>query len=272
MKKTFGITINCFEDSIELLEPMLKNIRPHVDHINIIYQKISNIGIPSVLDIEKIVTDLKDQGLIDIIFGYKPVLQQNSHYNELSKRNLGIMIAEENNIDYVLIADVDEFYIPSQFEYMKQYYLDNDIDIGYANMQTYYKSPEYCLETPETYFVTTFIKIKKNTFIKLAEPTPIGIIVDPTRNITFDKYHIFSREEVEMHHMSYVRLDISKKFLNSSARVNFNNSINDLIEYYEMWQPNMKAMLAGSNNSFHKLKKVDTLSHINFGFNLLAEK
>lgn len=270
MKKTFGVSFNVFEDSIETLPACIKNIRAHVDHINIVYQKVSNLGIPAILNIEKIVMELKNQGLIDVIFEYKPSLKQNGHFNEISKRNIGLLLAQEANIDLFMTMDQDEAYLDEQFEWVKQYYLDNDIEAGYCQMQTYYKSPSYCLEIPEEYYVSLFFKLNKYSFFKLAAPAPVTI--DPSRNISTDKFKIFKRSEIEMHHFSYLRKDISKKFLNSSARVNFNDSINDLIEYYNDWKPSMKALFAGSPNAFHKLKKVNTWDHIDFGFDLLEEK
>lgn len=38
-----GISINLF-DGEELLKPLLVNIRPHVDYINIVYQEVSYWG------------------------------------------------------------------------------------------------------------------------------------------------------------------------------------------------------------------------------------
>jgi hypothetical protein len=263
MKKTFGISVNVFDDSIELLPSMLKNIRPHVDHISVIFQTISNIGIPSTEDVQGIVEDLKNQGLIDVIFHYKPSISQGSHFNEISKRNLGLLIAKENNIDYFLTADQDEYYLDIEFNKMKQYYLDNDIEAGYCQMQTYYKSKEYCYEIPEEYYVSLFFKLNDKSFFKLADPAPV--LVDPSRNISTDKYKIFDRNEIEMHHLSYVRKNIEKKFLNSSARVNFDKNISTLIDYYNSWEvtePLMKAMSAGTNLSFNKLKRVDTWNHL----------
>ena len=51
MNKKFGVSYNVFSDSIELLEPSIKNIRKSVDHISIVYQTISNIGQQTSLDI-----------------------------------------------------------------------------------------------------------------------------------------------------------------------------------------------------------------------------
>jgi hypothetical protein len=45
--------------------------------------------------------------------------------------------------------------------------------------------------------------------------------------------------------MSYVRKDISKKMNNSSAKVNFQNAIPMLTEYFNNWQFDKKALMPG---------------------------
>jgi hypothetical protein len=237
-----GISYNLF-DGEELLEGSIKRVRDYVDYISVVYQKISNFGNPANESLIPLLENLKNQGLIDNLTLYEPK-HFDGHDNEINKRNIGLSLSRQNGCTHHMSMDSDEYYIPSEFEYMKnKIYVDN-VDCGYVQMLTYYKTWDYIIDPPEEYYVPTIIKIKStNTFIK---SYPSHVLVDPTRRISqLNNSIIFRRDEVQMHHGSYIRNDIRKKFENSSANVNFKNEIDRLVENYENWSFPNQALLAG---------------------------
>ena len=66
-----GISYNLF-DGEELLEYSINSVRDSCDHINVVYQKISNWGEPCSKDLEDILHDLLRKKLIDKIYCYSP--------------------------------------------------------------------------------------------------------------------------------------------------------------------------------------------------------
>jgi len=87
-----GISYNLF-DGEELLESSIQSVRASADHINVIYQKISNWGEPCSENLEDLLSDLVKKKLIDKIYCYSPK-KTSAGKNELHKRNIGLNIAK----------------------------------------------------------------------------------------------------------------------------------------------------------------------------------
>ncbi len=184
MNKKFGVSYNIFSDSIELLEHSIKCIREHVDHINVVYQTVSNMGLASSEPIEDIVNDLLARGLVDEVYCFKPKVQRGPHANECEKRQLGSYISANAGCHYHMCADADELYNEKQFVHMKNTYLTDNLVAGYAQMQTFYKSTEYVLDPPETYYVSLFYDISNGD--TYAFNAPCEVLVDPTRKMVLN--------------------------------------------------------------------------------------
>jgi hypothetical protein len=86
------------------------------------------------------------------------------------------------------------------------------------------------------------------------------VLVDPTRRMNPGNCKIFTRDEIEMHHASYVRNDIAKKLFNSSSISSFGDIIEDLINYFNDWKEGDKAFMPDRNK--YELKKVDNIFNI----------
>jgi hypothetical protein len=69
---------------------------------------------------------------------------------------------------------------------------------------------------------------------------------------------IFSREEIEMHHMSYVRKDIRKKLQNSSASPNFKN-IDKIVGYFKEWVYPAKGLMGGAPDKLYDIVETEKL-------------
>ncbi len=254
--KKYSIGFNVFDDSIELLEASISNLRPLVDKIYVVWQDVSNFGENAVEPIAEFIEGLKAKGLIDDEYKFKPKPAMGAHYNEMEKRRIGLYLAQADGMDYFMSMDSDEFYDESEFIAMKQTYIDEDLDSGYAQMQTYYKQSDICFETPEEYYVSLFYKVREGVTFEYGV-TPV--LIDPTRRQDFGKYKIFTREEIQMHHMSHVRKNIARKFNNSSASVNFRSDIPKLIACHESFDINKSNLVLtpGLPCTWVRVKKVE---------------
>lgn len=248
-----GVSYNLF-DGEELLEGSIKSIRESVDYVSVVYQTVSNFGEPANDRLVPLLKKLKEEGLIDELFEFKPSVNKGGHHNELNKRNIGIALSQGAGCTHHMSMDSDEYYVKEQFEFMKKTMLEGDFDSSACQMVTYYKEFIYRLEPKEEYFVTGLHKI--NIASKYLYAYNFPVLVDPTRRVVPGKFRKFEREEIEMHHMSYIRDDIRKKLNNSSARGNFRD-IDRLVNRYESWEFPQKALLGGTPDKESDIVKVD---------------
>ncbi len=250
-----GVSYNIF-DGEELLENSIKSIRKNVDYISVVYQEVSNFGNPCNDNLIPLIKRLKDEGLVDEIFKYKPQPHRGGHFNEINKRNIGLLLSEGAKCTHHMAMDSDEFYTDEQFNFLKKEMIDGDYDSSCCQMTTYYKEPQYRLDPKEDYYVSLIYKIRtgKQYVMGLTFPT----LVDPTRRMEAGKCKIFSRDEIEMHHMSYVRKDIRKKLQNSSASPNFKN-IDKIVDYYNTWEFPNQGLMGGAPDKLFNIVEVKQL-------------
>lgn len=244
-----GVSYNLF-DGEELLESSIKSIRDNVDYISVIYQTISNFGNPCDDELVPLLEGLRDRGLIDEMFEYRPTVNKGGHYNEIRKRNLGLYMSEGSECTHHMAMDSDEFYTDEQFKYMKKTMEDGDYDSSACQMTTYYKDSKYRLEPKEEYYVSLPFKLVVGKEYVIGTPFPV--LVDPTRRMEPGKCKVFTREEIEMHHMSYVRKDISRKLQNSSASPNFKN-IDKIVDYFEKWEYPKQGLMGGAPDKLYDI-------------------
>jgi hypothetical protein len=102
------------------------------------------------------------------------------------------------------------------------------------------------------------IKPRKNFIFTHKFP----VLVDPTRSMEPENCKIFTRDEIEMHHMSFVRNDISKKLNNSSAKVNFESFIPEFVKYFNNWELGQKAITPGKPPREFDIVEVDDIFNI----------
>lgn len=220
-----GVSYNLF-DGEELLEFSIKSIRKKVHHISVVYQAVSNFGQSADLDLVKKLKIMKENGLIDSLYEYKPDLKINAHENEKKKRDIGLLIAKKNRCNYFLSMDVDEFYDENQFEFAINSIIKNGIKSSAVSIVEYLKQPEYQIvgsytfvpENSEHYnfYVPFIIKIRKfgrQYHGKGYFPCE----TDATRKLLINgKFKLFAPQDIVMHHMSTIRVNLNKKYENSS--------------------------------------------------------
>jgi hypothetical protein len=253
-----GVSYNIF-DGEELLKNSIKSVRNNVDYISVVYQTVSNFGNPCSSDLVPLLERLKSEGLIDELFEYTPKINKGGHYNEITKRNLGLYLSEGAGCTHHMAMDSDEFYSDEQFKYMKKTIEDGDYSSSACQMTTYYKEPVYILDPKEDYYVSLLFKISGGVEFVMGCPFPV--LVDPTRRMEAGKCKIFTRDEIEMHHMSFVRNDIRMKLNNSSANGSFNQIIDKIVNHYTKWEYPNDAMWA--SGQLLKVKKIDKLFDAN---------
>jgi hypothetical protein len=248
-----GVSYNLF-DGEELLEDSIKQIRSEVEHISVVYQTVSNFGNKCDPELVNMLTDLKERGLIDQLFEYKPIIGVGGHYNEVTKRNIGLSLSIGAGCTHHMSMDSDEFYKPNQFKLIKTKMEEGDFDSSFCQLKTYYKERDVILTPPEDYYVSLIYKITPDNSFVLGLPCPV--LVDPTRRMNSGKHIIFTREEVQMHHMTYVRKNLRTKLENSSALMNFKDRIDNLVKYHDEWKYPMDALMGGNPDKLYKTKKV----------------
>ena len=267
-----GVSYNLF-DGEELLRDSILSIRDSVDFVSVVYQKESNYGNPYDPRVDEILDELINEKLVDFAMPIKPDYDESHYelyeivhigaYNEVNKRNIGLEISRQKECTHHLTIDVDEFYLKEEFDAMKEAIEEHDPDTTACKMVTYYKKPTLILDPPEDYLVTFIIKITPTAKFHWNHPFPVA--VDPTRKLKPGKFIELGRSGIEMHHMSYVRDDISIKLTNSSALGNFAKRKDDIINHWRDWKPGDQALVGGTDEVWSDLKEIDNLFNVKVG-------
>lgn len=225
-----GITYMVY-DGFELLEFAVKSIRSQIDHISVTYQDISYFGNPPDPELFLTLEKLENLKLIDEIIFLKTDLSLHHKENELNLRNSGLQASRNAGCTHHISADVDEFYKADQLAYAKNVMDNNDYEFSVAYLDTYYKDPTF-LVYPDQHLLTSFIHPIDNEYNKNILYPEFPFHMETTRRLTKNKkYKIFSKEELTIHHMSYVRKNIYKKFQNSD-----NARFYNLKKFIAVWE------------------------------------
>jgi hypothetical protein len=251
-----GVSYNVW-DGEELLEASIKSIRGNVDYISVVYQQLSNFGVPCDAGLIPLLNKLKDVGLVDEVVEYN-VTPEHCSVNELNKRNVGVELSVKNGCTHHMSMDTDEFYLNDEFNHMKEVMVDGDYDSSACQLLTYYKDAEHKLHPDEEMYVSLIHKVDNGQRFEFFSGYPL--MVDPTRQMRPGKLKTFSRDDIQMHHMSHVRKDIRKKYENSSARINFGNKIESWVDNYTNWVLTPDSRFPG--NPEYRLVKTEKLFNI----------
>lgn len=213
-------------DGIELLEHSIRQIRRHVDFLQVIYQDKSWFGHPAPSGYLNDLERLKRIGLIDNLTCFKNFKTLPKTHVSLSKsyekakRQLGLDSCLSAGCTHYLCMDVDEFYVGDEFKLAKESVKVNGFTstavkfINYVNIPTVHRGYDSST-VPFICRIDNRSKMSANFFTKC----------DPTRGIypLGNNKHIFSAKDISMHHMETVRRDLTLKYL-ATTRVIFNRS------------------------------------------------
>ena len=213
LKMKWGVSYSVF-DGEELLEASIRSIRNSVDYINVVYQLKSWYGEPASENLYLLLQKLKADGLIDEIIEYCPNTTLNAGIQEKIKRNMGLKAALNAKIDYFMTMDTDEFYFLDELEQAKNDIISKNIDYSYCSIVNYGMVPTERSLKPTRTSVSFFSKV--NYFSRLGKNKKIICLADPTRQFKFIFGKQYFLSGINMHHMSFIRKDLQKKFNSSS--------------------------------------------------------
>lgn len=203
----------CWSDW-QWMEWCVKNIKPLVDQVIVVYSTTSNYG-------EKSEPPMNFEGAMSC--NIEPDLTFTPMRNETIKRNFGLGKAKELGFTHFIIMDSDEAYDPEQFLKEKQRFIDNpDLAGLVCASRVYVKSPSLTigLDTTLVPFIHKITPTLKHEFNRSYPFAWEGkaIRIDPTRSLNINSGVEWS--DIVMDHYSWVRSDINRKIRNSTAKAN----------------------------------------------------
>lgn len=212
---------NIWADTKCIYPYMIENIRPVVDGIIVVWSVKSNRGqtIPYDLPKDCILVQCEPQYRIP-------------NHNELAKRNAGLEAAKQLGFSHFIMMDGDEGYIQSEFTEQKKLIEDLGIIGTVCKVKTYFKSPTLTIGydntlVPFIHKLSPRLKYVLNySHYPLAYDRWGAAQIDCTRRLNISQ-GVQLAVHITMHHMSYIRKDMSLKLENSSA--NFKNSRSEIV-------------------------------------------
>lgn len=215
-----------FWDGCELLPYAVDNWHKLGIPVMIVYSNISNHG--QALSNTKFLNSPTYKDCI--LKNVEPVSGLPAMDNERRKRQAGLDETRKLGFTHIITADIDEFYEP--FE------VDWESAGTVVPCKTYFKSPTLTVGfditlAPFVHKITPTLAYAFNRSYPFAWQGP-SIRIDPTRSFNINS-GVVLREDIVMHHYSYVRQDISQKIANSSARGNMNG--NQILEDMRLAKP-----------------------------------
>jgi hypothetical protein len=218
-------SVNLFNGD-ELLLPALKSLRSSVDHISIIYQTISYWGNPAPETLTGSIVSAMEAGFADDAVEYDPgeFPADAPKQHEARKRTMGISLAARKRATHFLSADVDEFYRPHEFRAAQQRIAAGGFDVTVCRIRDYHSRPVYrCADLAKYRQLDLYIPFicKVHDGVAFDPTLEFFCAVDPSRRLPCQHPHVFSPEELVMHHMTTVRRDrvsLASKFANAASR------------------------------------------------------
>lgn len=227
-----GLGIIAFEGT-EHLKNITYELRDCCDVISVCLQKISYHGKPIHQEDIDEVEHLKKIGLVDNIIWFEPQnlyednAQDKPRLIETDKRNFILDHLEfEQVCTHSIVIDSDEFYDRTDFQNAKNFIDTNkDIHVTYCQYVNYYRDYQHILIWPYHCYVPFIsesnyrFKFRSDNFTKPSDPTRRYFM-----NHGNKVYHILNYKMIKMHHLSWIRKDISRKIDNWSSKQLFENS------------------------------------------------
>jgi hypothetical protein len=246
-RNKFGIIYNIFDET-SILKIALENSRKVADYICVVYQNVSYTGIPSNYNIYSRLKEFKDQGLIDSIVSFVPNMNVSPKLNEVKKRNIGTNYCDKALCTHYLSIDADELFKTQELEYAKQFMYNNpEYDMSVCKMLTYYHDQTTILDPPEKYYIPFIIKMYDRRFVKDLD---IVYNMDHGRSISYSKCKEFLRNEIQMHHYSFVMKDIETKLENQPTQIK-EEIKKRILTHYNKFERGQKAL---TNNGYFNTK------------------
>jgi hypothetical protein len=229
-KHKLGVAYNVF-DGEELLIHSINQIKEYVDYIVVVAQEKSNFGNVNT-NLRNTLKKLQDLDLIHYVYWYEPKFEyesdgtlslDNGVKNEQRKRQIGLELCKDINCTIFSSMDCDEIYDKDEYEFAKNDFIKGNYDSSFCQMKTFYKKTTFEVTPPETYYVPLFYKVNENSNFTFDFVPPYPVQIDPSRRMKAGDCRIYTRNEIQMYHYSYVRADIHSKINNSSSSARIND-------------------------------------------------
>lgn len=254
-----GFGIVAFEGT-EHIKNITYEIRELVDEIIVCLQSVSYHNEPidpkDVEEIDKLIA----AGYVDKVIWFTPDLSyldkklspeelgKAPRLIETDKRNYMLDFLEKEGCSHSMIIDSDEFYDKREFKLCRDAIDSNEeYKITYCRYINYWRDYRHYLMWPFPTFVP-FIFESQYRFSFGAKCFDGAI--DPTRIVNIPAgvlYHKFDWKSIRMHHLSWIRLDITKKIDAWSAKKYFDNNKNFKLEHiynrYNNWKTYQNAKI-----------------------------
>eukprot|EP00999_Lentomonas_sp_LEN2_P002661 NODE_537_length_1386_cov_79.791104_g502_i0.p1 GENE.NODE_537_length_1386_cov_79.791104_g502_i0~~NODE_537_length_1386_cov_79.791104_g502_i0.p1 ORF type:complete len:337 (-),score=48.38 NODE_537_length_1386_cov_79.791104_g502_i0:376-1299(-) len=260
-----GAAINLF-DGEELLRACCVALRPHVDYLCVIFQRVSNFGAKCTKAATRTLEELQKEGIIDEVVMYDPVQTISAadkrktvsvyasmndiggsvgavaeqFINETMKREKGRLACLRHGCNYFMLLDVDEFYQPEELEKLKDFMWKNPMYDGcVAKIRYFYKYPTVeLLPLDPQNMVPVMYKCDERKKFQLAHPYPV--LIDPTRCVAgVTRLKVMEPEELCMYHYSFVRSKsgVLAKLQNVSNKANYHLDPEEFMRRFDSWDP-----------------------------------
>ena len=201
---------------MDLLQGSVDQIATYIDVLIVIGQSTSNWG---EYYEEFTFPEFEGEYIQEIFTPSTPARNwREAQKMETHKRNMGIGIAKGMGCSHFLHMDSDEYYIPNEFELMRDSIIECNIPSSVCHMYTYYNTPCIRTEGYDNYYVPFIHALKMSTSVGPRYNYPHH--VDPTRKVSGVNHSAIM--DHPMHHFSYIRKDMKMKLRNSTASVNIN--------------------------------------------------
>jgi hypothetical protein len=235
-----GIAYNLFNGN-ELLRESITRLRKHGHYIVLTFQTISNVGNKADNSLQIAINSL-DKALYDDVVEFYPNKQKSPKRNETDKRQLGLLKAKEAKCTHFMSVDCDEFYRDEELVNAKNLIIKLGYKSTACELVNYFHSSKYQMIEKKR-FVPFICEI--GFFTKFKQEKKLPVNVDSSRVARSDKFYLFPNNKLLMHHMSYVRVNVDSmksKLENSPNNEKFKSFLDDYLNYYQNWTPNLRAM------------------------------
>ena len=220
----------------ELLAGSIEQIIDHVDVVLICFQNTSNKGEHNP-DLEKTLAKVLPNTHKLEFLHFSPNLEFDTKTNELNKHNEMKAHLNELECTHFVVMACDHYYKGESFLEAKKTALEGDYDVTFSEMYTYYKRQNWRLDPIEDYMMPFIIKLHPAGMFRRSANYPQR--VDPSvKWFPCEHHYTFKRNELMLHHLSMVRVDVENKFRNAAASVNWSpERVKQFISEYENAQP-----------------------------------
>ena len=209
--------ISVWSDCLELLPFCIENHLQFCDGVIVMWSQSSNHFVKDDRLIKFVATHKYQNVLFHQL---EPSRNLKPLANETRKRNQGIQVAKREGYSHFFTSDADEFYLPEDVERDKKLFEQPEINGLVCRLQVYIGKPTlWCKDSTKVPFIH---RLTKDIYCGRIHEYPFAYVgrtavIDPSRRFSELKGIIMSG--TIMHHMSYIRRDVSLKVRNSTAKL-----------------------------------------------------